>query len=371
MKFGIPLEIRPNEGRVGAVPFVVEELVKRGHQVYVETLAGDRSGFSDLDYEKSGGVVVPSSEKLYSLAEIILKVREPMPVEYDLIQPEHLLFAFFNFINNLDMTRAIMSRGCSCIAFEMLRSPDGSRPMMLVNGEIAGKLAIHQGMYYLENHKGRRGKLLGSIAGSEPARVVVIGAGTVGFNAAKIASALGADVFLLDKNHQKLQLANKLLPPNVHTLYSTETTFRKLFPKTDLLVTAIHIPDDRSPVIITRELVKLLPPGAVVVDVNIDRGGSLETSKPTNYDNPTFVIDDVVHFCVPNLAGVVPHTASPALSSALIPYLLQCSCATVAEIIQSSVELRNGLAIYEGHITNENLARALSVPFHQLQKPTP
>lgn len=367
MKFGIPFEIRQNEGRVGATPLIVEEIVKRGHEVFVETRAGLDSGFSDEDYEKAGAIVVPSSEKLYKQADFILKVREPMPVEYDLIRPEHTLFAFFNFINNLDLARSVMARGCSCFAYEMLTAPDGSRPMMMTNGEIAGKMAIQQGMYFLEQHNGGRGTLLAKIAGVKPARVVIIGAGSVGLSAARMAAAMGASVILMDMNYQRLQAAQKELPENVITLLSHEHHFREVFPETDLLVTAVHLPALKSPLVIGKEMVKLLPAGAVIVDVDIDRGGSLETSKATNHENPTFTVDGIVHYCVPNLGGVVPRTASVALSSSFLPFLIQILEQGFESLLAENKHFQNALVVFEGRITNAELAEALQVPVSLFQ----
>ena len=366
MIFGIPLEIRSHEYRVGAMPFVVNELVKRGHQVLVEARAGEDSLVSNEAYEKVGALIVPSSEKLYAQAEVILKIQGPMPVEYDLIRPDHKIFAFFNFVSNLELARNLLGKGCSCFAYEMFTTRDGKRPMMAINGEIAGKMAVQQGMFYLEKQNSGRGKLLAHITGVPPTWVTIIGAGAVGYFAAQMAAQLGAHVVLLDREFRRLEEVRNNLPPNVETLLSTEEHLLQVLPQTDLLITAVHQPDARSPVLITKKMVSLLPPGSVVVDVAVDRGGNVETSKATTHANPTFVVDGVIHYCVPNLAGVVPITASQALSSAFWPYLERIAEMGFEESMRQDGELRTGLAIYEGHVTNPFLAAALSVPVYDL-----
>jgi len=370
MKFGVPFEIRQHEGRVGASPLIVEELVKRGHEVFVETRAGLDSGFSDQEYEKAGAIIIPSSEKLYDQVEFVLKIRNPMPVEYDLIGPQHTIFAFFNFGNNPEMAKALISRGCSCFAYEMVTEPDGTRPIMSVNGEIAGKMAVQQGMYFLETHNGGRGVLLSRVAGARAAQVTIIGAGSVGISAAQIAARLGANVVLMDRNYHKLLRAQSLLPNNVTTMISHKQNFEKILPHTDLLITAVRVIDLKATKIISRDLIKLLPQGAVIVDVDIDRGGSVETSKQTAHETPTFNVDGVIHYCVPNLAGVVPVPASQALCSAFLPLLTKIADLGFREAVKADPTIRSGLAIYQGKIVNQELAEILEAPFTDLNEET-
>ncbi len=366
MIFGIPLEIKANEHRVGALPYVVEELVKRGHRVLIENRAGLDSGATDEDYLSHGGEIVPSSEKLYAQADFILKVREPMPVEYELIRPEHTIFAFFHFLNNLEMARALVARGCSCFAYEWLTAADGTRPIMAMNGQIAGKLAVQQGMYWLEKHNGGSGKMLANIPGAPPARVTIVGAGAVGQNAARMAAELGATVFLLDKNYRTLQQAKRHLPENVILMMSHEDNLRQLLPETDLLISAVYVPTDRAPIVIRKELVQLMPEGSVIVDVDIDSGGGVETSKATTHANPVFAMDGVIHYCVPNLAGVVPYAASRGLSAVLLPYLIEIAEKGFLEAIKTNPELQSALAVYEGRVSNPTLAETLKMNYFAL-----
>ncbi len=362
MIFGVPREIRTHEYRVGAVPFLVKELVQKGHTVLVETGAGEPSGIDDEAYEQAGATILPSSEKLFNQAEIILKVQGPQPVELDLIRPEHMILAFFNFSSNAELARNLVGKGCSCFAYEMFRTRDGAYPMMLINGQIGGYLAVQQGMFYLEKQNGGRGKLLARIPGTVPTQVVIIGAGSVGFHAAELAAQMGAQVYLLDQNFKRLQEIASRLPSNVTTVISSEQNILELLPNTDLLITAAIQSVAESPKIITRKMVELLPKGAVVVDLAIDRGGNVETSKATTHSSPTFVKDDVIHYCVTNLPGIVPVTASPALSSAILPYLERIAGMDSPAQIKDDPELRTGLAIFEGRVTHPLLAETLELP---------
>ncbi len=362
MIFGIPREIRTHEYRVGAVPFLVEELVRKGHTVLVETGAGNASGISDEAYQKVGAEILPSSEKLYQQAEVILKIQGPQPVELELIRPEHTIFAFFNFSSNPELARNLVGKGCSCFAYEMFKTRDGLYPMMVINGQIGGYLAVQQGMYYLEKQNGGRGKLLARIPGTAPTQVMIIGAGSVGFHAAELAAQMGAQVYLLDQNFKRLQDIASRLPSNVTTVISSEQNIVELLPTTDLLITAAIQSVAESPKIITRKMVQMLPPGAVIVDLAIDRGGNVETSKATTHSSPTFVKEDVIHYCVTNLPGVVPVTASPALSSAILPYLERVAAMEHPADIRLDEELRTGLAIFEGRVTHPLLAETLQLP---------
>ncbi len=362
MIFGVPREIRTHEYRVGAVPFLVEELVKKGHTVLVESGAGVPSGVEDAAYQKAGATIVPSAEKLYSGADIILKVQGPQPVEFDLIRPDHTIFAFFNFSSNLDLARNLVGKGCSCFAYEMFVTRDGQYPIMVINGQIGGYLAVQQGMFYLEKQNEWRGKLVARIPGTTPTQVVIIGAGSVGFHAAELAAKMGAQVYLLDQNFKRLQEIASRLPSNVTTVISSEQNIIELLPDTDLLITAAIQNVARSPLIITRKMVQMMPAGAVIVDLAIDRGGNVETSRATTHSSPTFVKENIVHYCVTNLPGIVPVTASPALSSALLPYIERIArMASPAEISQDP-ELRTGLAIFEGRVADQTLAEALDLP---------
>lgn len=365
MVFGIPLEIMTHENRVGAAPFLVKELTKRGHQVLVESKAGEISHYSNEAYEQAGAVIVPSPDKLYAQAKFILKVREPRPVEYELIRADHTIFAYFHFFNNPDLARAMINESCTCFAYEMVADDEANRPLLNLDRQIVGQLAVQQGAHYLQTHKGGRGVLIGNAPGVSPAKVVVMGASIAGIYAARFAANNGADVYLLDSDSQELQDARAELPPNVDTLISHEQNLRKIFPTTDLLISAVQKEDELSPVAVSKEAVSWLPEGAVVVDLDIEHGGSVETSKPTTHENPTFVVDGVIHYCVPGMAGVVPASASEALSNVLLPYMIKCAENGFMETLKADKEFMNGLAIYEGRVTNEKLARHLNLSFYQ------
>jgi len=368
MIFGIPMEIRDNEYRVGAVPFLVEELVKRGHQVLVETNAGDKSHHSDGDYENSGAVIVPSPEKLYGQSEHILKVRSPKPVEYDLIKPHHTVFAFFNFFNHLEMTRSLMARGCSCFAYELLKTKENIRPILNMDRAIAGQLAVQQGAYFLECQNGGRGVLIGEALGVSPARVVVIGANAAGVAAANYAARSGASVHLLDEDPALLESIREKLPANVNTLINHEQNLKKILPATDLLISATQQVENKTYEIISEAAVKTLPEGAVIIDLDIENGGSIATCTPTKFENPTFVKHGVIHYCVPNLPGAVPASASEALSSALLPYVLRFIDTTPTSVFQEDGEFRSGLVVFEGRIVNEALAKELDVQYYDIKE---
>lgn len=368
MIFGIPVEIMSYENRVGAVPFLVEELVKKGHQVLVETKAGVMSHYDDEAYETSGAVIVPSPEKLYAQAKFILKVREPKPVEYELIRSDHTVFSYFHFFNNNDLARTLLTRSCTCYAYEMLKDDEGIRPLLNLDQQIVGQLAVQQGAYYLQTHKGGRGVLIGNAPNVSPAKVAVLGASVAGMYAAAYAANCGADVYLLDSDSQELQEAKTKLPRNVDTLISHEQNFKKIFPKTDLLITAIQKADEKSPVMVSKEAIGWLPKGAVVVDTDIDHGGSVETSKPMTPENPVFVVDGIIHHCVPGMAGVVPASASEALSNVLLPYLRKVAEDGFVEVLKADEEFFSGLAFFEGRVTNAKLAEELGVSFYDFKE---
>lgn len=361
MIFGIPLEIRQHENRVGAAPFLVEELVKRGHQVLVESKAGLKSGFSDEAYENSGALVVPSAEKLYAQADIILKVQAPTPVEYDLIRPEHIIFAFYYFLNNPELARSLIARGCSCFAYEMLTLENGQRPLFDIQSEIAGRVAILQGMCLLQTATGGRGILPGGATGAHPAQVVILGAGPGGQSAAISAAHQNAEVIVLDSSFDALQKIASAGITNLSTMYLNEYTLRQIFPGTDLVICARQEVISQPQIIVSRDLLQLLPEGAVIIDLDIELGGSVETSHPTTFGNPTFVQDGVIHYCVPNLPGVVPLSASPAHSSALLPCLLRFTSSDFETIAREDEEFRSGIMIFEGRVPNSELAGRLNV----------
>jgi alanine dehydrogenase len=368
MIFGIPRELRIQEMRVGALPFLVKEIVKRGHQVYVETGAGEFCEAPDSQYERVGAKIVPSSEKLYSLADIILKIREHQPVELELIRPDQIFFSFFHFVNNTELLKTLAGKGCTCLSYEFIENFQGQRPLLQPISRITGQMSVLNGAYYLQKHTGGRGIVLGQVTGSPPAQVTILGAGNVGKQAAITADNLGARVTILDTDYSKLLDLDSMGYPNISTLISTDENIKELLPITDLLITCIKIPEKPTPKLITPEMVKTMRPGSVIVDVDIDLGGSVETSKITNHDNPIFVVDGILHYCVSNITAVVPKIASRAFSAALLPFLTQVAEQGLEKAILSNPSLEKGISIYKGFVVKQSLAELSDMPFASLEE---
>lgn len=362
MIFGIPREIRAQENRVGALPFVVKEIVRRGHQVYVEADAGESCEAPDSQYEQVGATVVPSAEKLYSASDIILKVREPKPVEYELIKPDQVLLSFFHFLESAERIKAIASRGCTCLAYELIKDSSEYPSLLLPISRIAGQIALINGAYFLQKQNMGRGVVLGQITGSAPANILILGAGNVGREAAISAANLGAKITVLDSDPKKLDLVEKLGFKNISTQISSADRLQQLLPQTDLLVTAVQIPNHPTPKLVTADMVKSMRRGSVIVMVDIDQGGSVETGKITNHDNPTFVVDGVVHYCVSNITAGVPIAASQALSTALLPLVIQIAENGLEQAILKDQRLAGSIAIYKGHIVKPYLAEVAGLP---------
>lgn len=366
MIFGIPRELHPQEMRVGALPFVAKELVRRGHEVYVEMGAGEYCEALDSQFERVGANIVPSSEKLYSSADIFLKIREHQPVEYDLIRPDQIFLSFFHFINNPDLIKSLAGKGCTCVAYEFIEDQQKRKPLLQPISRITGQMAVLNGAFYLQKHIGGRGIVLGRVTGSPPAQVTILGAGNVGKHAATTAANLGARITVLDTDYSKLQELDALGFPNISALINTDENLKELLPITDLLISCIDIPEKPTPKIITPEMVKTMRPGSVIVDVDIDRGGSVETSKITNHDNPIFVVDGIIHYCVSNITAVVPKIASRAFSAALLPYLIEIAEKGFEKATLDNKSLANGISIYKGYVVKESLAESSGLPHANL-----
>ncbi len=364
MIFGIPVEIHHHEYRVGATPNLVKELIDLDHQVLVEAKAGEKSGFSDHDYEAAGATVVPSPEKLYSQSECILKIKSPNPVEYELIRPHHNVFSFFHFFSNLEMTRSLMARGCTCFAYDLVKTAENLRPLLNVDRQIAGQLAMQQSAYFLQAHHGGRGSLLGEAAGNQLTTVTIIGASYSAISAVLCAVKMGAAVTMLVDDLDALNYASIELPADVSIKIRSEQNFKEILPVTDVLISAVQQVDSISQIVISNEAVQLLPKGAVIIDLDIDYGGSVETSTPTTFENPVFLKEGVIHYCVPGITGVVPRTASAAFSEILAPFILKCAGSGLPEAFKKDEVLNSGLAIFEGRITNRKLAEELAVSFY-------
>ena len=322
MIIGIPKEIKNNENRVGMTPAGVFELCKRGHKVFVQHTAGMGSGFSDDEYLTAGAVILPTIEEVYATAEMIIKVKEPIKPEYELIKEGQLLFTYFHFASDEELTHAMIKSGAVCLAYETVRKEDGSLPLLIPMSEVAGRMAVQEGARFLEKPQGGKGILLGGVPGVKPAKVLILGGGVVGTHSALLAAGAGADVTIVDISLPRLRYLSEILPKNVKTLYSSEHNIKEELPSTNLIIGSVLIPGDKAPHLITKEMLKMMQPGTVMVDVAIDQGGCFETSHATSHSDPVFTVDGVVHYAVANIPGAVPYTSTLALTNATLPYAL-------------------------------------------------
>lgn len=363
MIIGVPKEIKNNENRVALTPAGTQELVKRGHTVHVETTAGDGSGFNDDEYLKAGAIIISNAEEVFASAEMIMKVKEPVEPEYNLIRADQLIFTYFHFASHEPLTKAMIASGAVCLAYETVERIDGSLPLLVPMSEVAGRMAIQEGAKYLEKPLKGRGILLGGVPGVKPARVLILGGGVVGTNAAKIAAGMGADVTILDLNINRLRYLDDVMPKNVRTIVSNEYTIRELITDADLIVGGVLVPGAKAPKLITRDMLKTMRAGTVLVDVAVDQGGCIETCKPTTHENPTFIIDDVVHYCVANMPGAVPYTSTLALTNATLPFAIRLANQGWVGASQDSLELRNGLNIIRGKVVYKAVADAFELSY--------
>lgn len=366
MKIGIPKEIKNNENRVGATPAGVKELVKHGHTVYVQHTAGEGSGFADSEYEAAGATILPTIEEVYGTADMIVKVKEPIEPEYKLVRKGQLLFTYFHFACDLPLTEAMLASGATCIAYETVRDRQGTLPLLIPMSEVAGRMSVQEGARFLEKPQGGRGLLLGGVPGVKPARVLVLGAGVVGRNAALMAAGLGADVTITDISLPVLRHCAEVMPRNVKTLYSSQHNIETELPTTDLVIGSVLIPGAKAPHLITADMVKMLRPGSVMVDVAIDQGGCFETSHATTHSEPTYVVDGVVHYAVANIPGAVPYTSTMALTNATLPYALRLADMGWIEACKKDPGLAEGVNIVDGKITYKGVAEAFDMPYTPL-----
>lgn len=367
MIIGVPKEIKPEENRVALTPAGSFELSKRGHQVFVQHDAGEGSGFSNQEYQDAGATILPNIEQVYQKAEMIIKVKEPIQEEYALIRPDQLLFTYFHFASYEPLTRAMISNGAVCLAYETVELPDRSLPLLVPMSEVAGRMAIQEGAKYLEKHTKGRGVLLGGVPGVAPGRVLILGGGIVGTQAAKMASGLGAQVTILDVSLPRLRYLADVMPHNVITMYSNEYNIRKLIRESDLIVGAVLIPGAKAPNLITRDMLKDMRPGTVLVDVAVDQGGCIETCRPTTHADPVFVIDGVVHYCVANMPGAVPYTSTIALTNATLPYALQLADKGWKNACRDNDALAKGLNIVQGKVVYKGVADAFNLPYEEVE----
>jgi len=368
MIVGVPKEIKPDEYRVAMIPVGVEELTRAGHKVLIQREAGLGSGISDDEYREAGAEIIDSAEQIWRQAEMIVKVKEPLPEEWPSMQPGQVVFTYFHFAADRALTEAVMKSGIVAIAYETVKDAQGKLPLLTPMSEVAGRMSIQEGAKYLERPMLGRGILLGGVPGVEPATVLIIGGGVVGTNAAKVAAGLGARVIIMDINIDRLRYLDDVMPPNVHTIFSDAHTIRRYLTEADLVIGAVLIPGARCPVLISREQLKLMKPGAVIVDVGVDQGGCCETTRPTTHSNPTYIVDDVVHYCVANMPGAVGRTSTFALTNATLPYVLKLANQGWKKAAQSDPGLAEGVNIVDGKITNRAVADSFGMEYHPLKE---
>ncbi|MDE6796348.1 MAG: alanine dehydrogenase [Muribaculaceae bacterium] len=367
MKIGIPKEIKNNENRVGATPAGVKELVAHGHEVYVQHTAGEGSGFEDAAYEEAGATILPTIEDVYAIGEMIIKVKEPIEPEYPLVRKGQVVFTYFHFASDLALTEAMIKSGAVCIAYETVRDRQGTLPLLIPMSEVAGRMSIQEGARFLEKPQGGRGVLLGGVPGVKPAKVLILGAGVVGRNAALMAAGLGADVTITDISLPVLRHCAETMPKNVRTLYSSQHNIEEELPTTDLVIGSVLIPGAKAPHLVTRDMVKTMRRGSVMVDVAIDQGGCFETSHPTTHSDPVYEVDGVIQYAVANIPGAVPYTSTLALTNATLPYALRLADLGWQEACRKDPGLADGVNIVDGQVTFKGVAEAFDLPYVPLK----
>jgi alanine dehydrogenase len=358
MIVGIPKEIKNNENRVSMTPAGVYELVKNEHTVYVQSNAGEGSGFFNDDYQQAGAIILDSIEEVYAIGEMIVKVKEPIASEYDLIREGQILFTYFHFASSEPLTKAMIKSKAICIAYETVEDEDGTLPLLTPMSEVAGRLAIQQGAKYLEKPVKGRGVLLGGVPGVAPGKVLILGAGVVGIQAAKMAAGLGAHVTIMDVNLKRLRYVNDVMPPHVVTEFSNEYNIRKHIKTHDLIIGGVLLKGAKAPNLITRDMLKEMRPGTVIVDVAVDQGGCVETTRPTTHEDPVYIIDDVVHYSVANMPGAVPYTSTVALTNVTLPYALRLANFGWQVACEKDESLKKGLNIVSGTIIYQEIRDA-------------
>ena len=366
MKIGIPKEIKNNENRVGMTPAGVAELIGRGHVVYVQKTAGVGSGFSDAEYESVGAQMLPTIADVYREADMIVKVKEPIEEEYGLVRKGQLLFTYFHFACDRPLTDAMLKSGAICLAYETVQKADRSLPLLQPMSEVAGRMATLNGAYYLQKTKGGKGRLISGVPGVKRAKVLVLGGGVVGEAAALMAAGLGAQVVIADISLPRLRQLESELPSNVQTLYSSRSNIRRELRDVDIVVGAVLVPGAKAPRLITRDMLKEMEPGTVMVDVAIDQGGCFETSRPTTHSEPVFVEEGIVHYCVANIPGAVPNTSTTALTNATLRYAVALADKGWKQACHDDEALAKGLNIVEGKVVFKAVADAFGLPYEPI-----
>jgi alanine dehydrogenase len=363
MRIGVPKEIKVHEYRVGLVPAAVRELVESGHEVLVQTGAAAGIGFADADYQRVGASIAATAEEVFAQSEMIVKVKEPQPQECAMLRKGQILYTYLHLAPDPRQTEALIKSGATCIAYETVTAPDGSLPLLTPMSEVAGRMSVQVGAYCLQKANGGRGILLGGVPGVAPAKVVVLGGGVAGTNAVEMAVGLRADVTVVDRSVKRLRELSTIFGPSLRTEYSTQEHIDTLVHDADLVIGAVLIAGAAAPKLVTRDMVRRMKPGSVLVDISIDQGGCFETSKATTHADPTYVVDDVIHYCVANMPGAVPRTSTFALNNATLPFARRLANHGWKAALAADPHLANGLNVHEGHVTNEAVAQALGLPY--------
>jgi len=368
MIIGVPKEIKDNENRVAITPAGVRSFVEEGHHVLVQKSAGIGSGITDHEYNDSGASIIATSKEIFQQSDMILKVKEPMPDEYQLIKIGQIVFTYFHFAASRELTQAMLDRNCICIAYETVETEDGGLPLLAPMSEVAGKMAGHIAAYYLALPYGGRGVLLGGVPGVKPAKVLVIGGGTVGTNAAKVSAGIGANVMIMDVNLNRLKYLDDIMPKNVCFLLSNRHNIEEEIKDADAVIGAVLIPGATAPKLVSEEMIKMMPKNSVIIDVAIDQGGCIETSRPTSHHNPTFKKHDVLHYCVTNMPGAFSRTSTFALTNATLPYALEIANKGYQKAIISNPAIAKGLNVINGRITYKQVADAFNFDFYPIDE---
>ena len=368
MIVGVLKEIKAEENRVALLPVGTEVLAQQGHQVLIETDAGLASGFSNRQYLSAGAEIVSTAEDICGRADMIMKVKEPLPEEYDLMREAQILFAYFHFAASEELTRAVMQTKCVAIAYETIETEDGHLPLLTPMSEVAGRMAVQQAAKYLEREHGGRGVLLGGVPGVEPATVLILGGGVVGTNAAKVAAGLGARVYILDTNLERLRYLSDVMPLNVFTMMSNVQNIRDLLKAADVVICGVLVHGGKTPKLITRDMLERMKKGAVIVDVAIDQGGSTETSRPTTHEDPIYEEEGIVHYCVTNMPGAMPMTSTIALTNATLPYAIEIADKGYRRAILENPAIKKGANIVLGKITYKNVADAFGMTYSPVEE---
>ena len=366
MKIGVPKEIKQGENRVGMTPAGVAEMIKHGHTVYVQHTAGEGSGFPDKEYEEVGAKILPTIEDVYATAEMIVKVKEPIEPEYKLVKKDQLLFTYFHFASEQDLTTAMIKSGAVCLAYETVQKADRSLPLLTPMSEVAGRMAALNGAFYLQKTKGGNGKLINGVPGVPPTKVLVLGGGIVGEAAARMAAGMGADVTITDISLPRLRQLGNELPNNVHTLYSSDANIKKELKEVDVVIGSVLVPGDKTPKLIRKDMLKLMQPGTVLVDVAIDQGGCFETSHPTTHEEPVYFVDGILHYAVANIPGAVPYTSTMALTNATLTYALALADKGWKKACKDDPALAKGLNIVSGKVTFKAVADVWGLPYEPI-----